>query len=597
MNLSIKDYIKDNILITDGAFGTYYYSLWHSSENAVNEDACYSCELANIYNPDIVLRIHNDYIEAGSKLIRTNTFSANTFVLEDYDTVEKVIKNGVELAKEAAKNKDVYIAASIGPIRHPGSNKDEFRFIIDQFLDLGIDIFIFETFASFRTLKNLSEYIKSKNPNTFILTQFVITDIGITKKGISIRNIVKSLADFKFIDAMGFNCGIGPTHMYNLLKSAELSSKVLSALPNAGYPEMINGKIEYVMNPKYFAEVMNETISLGIKIVGGCCGTTPEHIKLLKSTIKTDTNIQINEKRIKESTSLKPKKRVKENSFHQKVKENKFLVAVELDPPAKTNPQSLIKGSAYLKNLGVDIITIADSPMGKARADSVIMAVKILRETGIDVMPHLCCRDRNLIALRSTILAAYIEEIRNILIVTGDPVQEELKPITKGVFNLNSFGFIDMLKEMNCSEFSGDEFKISAAVNFNVANKDSELKRLEKKYENGAEIFLTQPIFEDDTIEYIKSIDKNRPYKILAGIMPLVSYANARFINNELPGITISEKYMSKFSPDMEREEAEAVGIDIAVEIAEKIKPYVDGLYLNAPFNRYEMIGKILNRI
>lgn len=585
----IKEYLKNNTLITDGSMGTFFASL--------KPEANYQCELGCLYDEDIIIDIHKRYIDSGAKLIRTNTFGANISNLGNFEIVKNVIKKAVEIAKKAVGNRNIFIGASIGPIAD--SDIQPYFDIIDVFIECGIKIFVFETFNDYNNLKKAVKYIKTKNQDIFILTQFALTDIGITKKAVSSENIIKNMTD-EDVDALGFNCGVGPMHMFNIIKKINNIPEFMSALPNAGYPEIIDGKVEYVMNPKYFAKMVYDISKLGVKIVGGCCGTTPEHIKLLSDMILSENNENKKSNKSKYNDLYYTKKAEKQankfkNKFHKSIDENKFLIAVELEPPFKTDTKKIIDGADYLRKKDVDIITVADSPMGKARADSIVISAKILRQSGIDTLPHICCRDRNAIALRSAILGAYIEGIRNFLIVTGDPVPDDARLNTKSVFNLSSYSLVNMVNEMNDSVFEEEKVKIGCAVNFNVKNKDSEFKRLIKKREFGAEFFLTQPIFSDDSIEYLKNIDRNRNYKILGGIMPLVSYKNAQFINNELPGINIPDEYINRFSEDMNRQEAQDAGIEIAVDIGKKIKPYVDGFYITTPFNRYEMVGSIID--
>ena len=592
--MKILDYLKNNILITDGSMGTYYRELSNTNGTSV---------VANLTNPDIIEKIHKDYIGSGAMLIRTNTFSANTQILKcDIEYVKEVISKGCEIAKKAVSGTDVFIGASIGPIPDGDNEQDftqEYFDIVDCFLSQGIDIFVFETFYSLDYLKTVIEHIKEKNKNAFIITQFSVNDTGITKKSLGINRIISELKDFDGIDVIGFNCGVGPMHMYNIVKkisNVDFSGKMISALPNAGYPEIIDNKVEYVMNPKYFAKTCAKMISQNVKVIGGCCGTTPEHIRLLKeellksSSEKVSSNVSATKVTQAKNNNIK-------NAFHSKLENNEFIIAVELDPPFKTSVDKIITGAKVLSESGVDIITIADSPMGKSRADSMIISSKIKRETGAEVLPHVCCRDRNSISLRSSILAGYIEGIRNVLVVTGDPVPEEARGNTKSVFDLNSYSLMNMISEMNLDVFEGESVKIGGAVNFNVKNKSSEYNRLLRKVKSGAEFFLTQPIFTDDTIEFIKGLPKERDFKIFGGIMPLVTYNNAQFINNEMTGINIPERYLSMFSPDMSREESQAIGIEIAVELAKTIRDYVDGLYIITPFNRYEMVSEILKKI
>lgn len=586
--------MKNNILITDGAMGTYY--------SEITGDHVSFCEFANINKSEIIKKIHMDYIEAGAKLIRTNTFSANTITLGiSREEVKQLIKSGYAIAKQAAAGKEVFVAASIGPIDDSNIEKDsinvldEYQFVVDVFLELGADLFIFETFSSLDYLKEITEYIKQKSSSAFILTQFAITPDGFTREGISIHRIVREVKSLKSVDAYGFNCGSGPTHLLQSLKKLNISKDTISVLPNAGYPELINERTVYVNNPDYFADIMSEIKSIGVKILGGCCGTTPMHIKKLVERLKVNTKEGcINVQASTDVTLIAEKKK---NLFLDKLMRNEFVVAVELDPPFDTSIEKIMHGAEVCKENGVDLVTVADSPMSKVRVDSLMIAAKIQREIGIETMPHLCCRDKNQNAIRSGILAAHIEGIRNILSVTGDPVSETEKTRTKSVFNLNSYKLIELISEMNKEVFTTDQIGIGGALNLNVLKKEIEVSRMLKKVERGAAFFLTQPIFDEEVIEFLSKMKKEQDVKILGGVMPIVSYKNAQFLNNEIPGIHVPDTYINQFHLEMSREEAEEVGIEIAVEIANKIKPYVDGFYFITPFNRIEMIIKILNQI
>ena len=589
----IIDYIKNNILITDGAMGTYYSEL--------TQDKVFSCEFGNLNKPEVIKNIHNSYIDAGAKLIRTNTFSANTMNLNvPREKVREIIQAGFNIAKEVTLGRDIFVAGSIGPIINPTPDNDkidileEYKFVVDSLLEVGCEIFVFETFSNVIYLEEISNYIKEKNIDAFILTQFAIMPDGFTRDGIGINRIEEEVKQIKNIDIHGYNCGSGPAHLYNSLKKLNKIEGTISVLPNASYPEVINERTIFVNNPQYFAEKMMDIKNLGAKILGGCCGTTPEHIRALTKKMLKDDN--------KDSNNLSVISTVKEtvvrerNSFQDKLKNNEFVIAVELDPPFDTSIDKLMTGAKLCKENGIDLITIADSPMSKVRVDSVAIAAKIKREIGIDTMPHICCRDRNVNAIRSTLLAAHIEGIRNILAVTGDPIPAEERTVTKGVFNLNSFKLIDLISQMNNELFTEDKIKVGGALNLNVINKNSEVARMYKKFDNGATFFLTQPIYDDETIEFLKNLKKDN-VKILGGILPIVSYRNAQFLNNELPGVHIPDEYIKRFNMDMSKEEAEEVGIEMAVEIGNKIKPYVDGIYFMTPFNRVTMIMKIMEKM
>lgn len=590
---NIKQYLEEGILLTDGAMGTYYSN--------ITRDSISFCEIANLESPEVIEKIHREYIASGAKLIRTNTFSANTKTLQlTKAEIKEVIQKGYAIAEGAVKASEVFIGASIGPIPNTEDTEavdmlEEYKFIVDCFLEVGADIFVFETFSSLNYLKKITEYIKLKNSRSFIITQFAFSADGFTREGMSLKTFLQEISTFNNIDVYGFNCGSGPAHLLGLLKNIKIAGSKMSILPNAGYPELINERTVYVNNPEYFSERMVEFKALGFSILGGCCGTTPEHIKAMSRKLyekKQETALENNYSSEKEVKQTK-----KVNNFAEKLKNNEFVIAVELDPPFDNNIEKIMNGAKVSFENGVDLITVADSPMSKVRVDSVMIAAKIKREIGIEAMPHICCRDKNINALRSGILGAHIENIRNILAVTGDPISVTEKMEAKNVFNLNSFKLIELLRNMNEEVFLEDGVIIGGAFNPNVLKPELEIARMYKKAENGATFFLTQPIYDEKAINILKAIKAEGKVKVLGGILPIVSYKNAQFLNNELPGVHIPEEFINKFSPEMSREEAEAMGINLSVEIINNMRAYVDGLYLITPFNRIEMITKIIKKI
>lgn len=593
--MDIKQYLKVNReILTDGAMGTYY------SEKTENENTI--SELENVKNRKIIREIHEEYIEAGALLIRTNTFSANKRVLNINDMeLKNLISFGITAAKEAVGNKNIFIAGSIGPIPEKNEEIDiiiekEYFQIIDLFLENGIDIFIFETFSSYERVLKSAQYIKSKNINSFIQVQFAILQNGETRKGISVEKIIKVMRENKnIIDGFGFNCGTGPMTLYNNIKKFNFINDIVSVLPNAGFPELVNERTIYSQSKEYFAEQMIRIRNSGVKIIGGCCGTTPKHIKALKNAISISNNPEYKT----ENNSIKKQiKLQKKNVFFDKIEKGEFVIAVELDPPFNGDMEKIITAAKEVAKSKVDIITISDSPMGKARVSPITTAARIKRESGVETMPHICCRDRNITALKSDIIGGYSEDIRNFLFVTGDPIPSADRNEIKSVFNLNSIGLMQLAGRMNENDFLADSIKFGGALNLNILNKEKEIERMLKKKDTGASFFLTQPVFSTETIEFIKKnsdiLKKNR---VLAGIMPLVSYNNAIFLNNEIPGITIPEEEILKFNQDMSREEAEKVGVEIAVKTAEQISNYVSGFYFITPFNRANMINKIIERL
>jgi len=291
------------------------------------------------------------------------------------------------------------------------------------------------------------------------------------------------------------------------------------------------------------------------------------------------------------------KTQIKKNKLKEKLDNNEFVIAIELSPPLDTDITKIIEGAKLCKNNDIDLVTVPDSPMSRVRSDSTIIASKIQREIGIDAMPHICCRDKNTNAIRSSLIGSHIENIRNVLAITGDPVSDASKVQTKSVFNLNSFRLIELINDMNEELFKEDNILIGGALNLNVLNKEIEFNRMMKKIDKGANFFLTQPIYDDDAIEFLKVIKQRVDVKILAGVLPIVSYKNAMFLNNELPGVTIPEKYINMFSEDMTKEEGQLVGTNIAVDIVKKVKEVSDGLYFIAPFHRVSMLIDIIREI
>lgn len=590
--MNIRDYLDRHILVADGAMGTYFGEIMGNT---------LSCEMATIEYPDVIRRIHREYIKAGAKLIRTNTFSANTISMNiNRETLEKLIRDSFRIATDTAR-RDAFIGCSIGPIHESHQKKrdgfdyyPEYKFIVDTFLDEGGEIFVFETFGSTDYLKEITEYIKSVKEDAFIITQFAVMADGYTRRGVNINNIIEDIKEMGTIDVYGFNCGSGPAHIYNLLKKMDIfKDNIVSVLPNAGYPEMINGRMVYVNNPGYFCEKILDIVKLGARIVGGCCGTTPEHIKEIVRRLNRDLNIdfEIQPPRL----LYKKNKEAKPNIFRYKLDNDEFAIAVELDPPFDSDLDKLMRNAEICKQNGIDVVTIADSPRGMARVDSLMVASKIYQDIGIETMPHLCCRDKNVNALKSGILGAHINGVRNILAMTGDPVLDIDSVATKSVFNMNSYELINMIDNMNKDIFKNDEIMIGGALNLNVKNKDAQLGRMKRKNEKGAEFYLTQPIYDMEVAEYLKTMERGDE-KILAGIMPIVSYKNAQFLNNELPGIKIPEEHIERFRNIRDREKSVETGIEIACDMIEELKAYVDGIYFIAPFGRMDIIAEIIRR-
>lgn len=507
----IIDFInKSPYVLADGAMGTYF--------TEVSSMSLDRCELANIEAPNIIKSIHEEYIAAGAQILKTNTFAANTISLAtDFNTIKDIIKKGVEIANSAAKDKTVYVLGDIGPIpkTEEHDSLQEYKDIVDVFFDSGIRNFIFETFSSFDKLSEVCHYVKNRDSNAFILTQFAITPEGFTRKGISGRKILEAVSNSNVVDAYGFNCLSGPMHLLKYAKSLSIAAnkdKIISIMPNAGYPTIENERTVFINNPEYFAHVMTGMTDIGVKILGGCCGTTPQHIMEMSKALSSSKKIDFH-------TVIDRKSEIfihaAENKFKEKLLRGEKVIAVELDPPANPYVGNMIEGAKSLNTCGADIITIADCPLARARVDSSIMAAKLKREANIDVLPHMTCRDKNLNAIKASLLGLHMEGIRNLLAVTGDAIPEAERAEIKGVFNFNSYMFIEFINELNHTVFGNDEIFIGGALNINSTNFDYELKRAETKIKKGAKFFLTQPAFSNEAIAALEKAGNTLDAKFL----------------------------------------------------------------------------------
>lgn len=585
--MNINEYIKDSILVFDGAMGTYYSKL---KNNAFN------CEMANINDTSTILSIHREYIRAGCKAIKTNTFAANEILLEcDFKTVKDIIQSGYEIALEATKNTDVFVFADIGPI--PALNdKDllsDYKKIVDIFLEIGATNFIFETFSSDEYLPEISSYIKKKQPNSFILTEFAVNPEGFTRLGKSGTKIFESISKNKNIDALGFNCISGPHHLLHFIKTIDINDSIVSIMPNAGYPTIINNRTFFEDNSDYFSEQMLEILNQGVRILGGCCGTTPEFIKKTVDIINSSYIYEnTTEKVISPREKIKP---ISKNKLLEKLEIGKKIIAVELDPPIDTDIEFFMNSAKKLKDYGVDAITIADCPIARARVDSSLLACKIKRELDITPIPHMTCRDRNINATKALLLGLNIENIDNVLVVTGDPIPSAERDEIKAMFSFNSSILANYIKTLNENTFN-TPFNIFGALNINAVNFDSQLKHAKIKIENGVTIFLTQPVLTEQALLNLKKAKEILPAKILGGIIPVVSYRNAFFMNNEISGITVSQNIIDMYK-DKSKEESTELAINISTQIVKEIEPYVDGYYIITPFKRIDIVCDIISNI
>lgn len=593
--MNIKSELDKRILLADGAMGTYYNQKYPTGCSV--DEAC-------IFAPERITGIHEEYIKSGAEIIRTNTFASNRMTFRTLDEIKDSIRAACSCAKLAVENtgksESVEIFASIGPVRYVGEADEadvlnEYYEIIDTFLEYGITSFAFETFAEIKPVKLMAEYVKNKVNESFTLGMFSFNPTGYTKFGYSMQNLVYTLSSIEELDAFGFNCGLSSAHMAKQLEKIKFEHECrLAVLPNAGYMIENRGRLTYADAPDYFAEKIKPIIGMGVNIVGGCCGTTPEYIKALKSMLETlKKPYEKNIGKVKKTDET-----ADESEFIKKLNnpdEKAFIV--ELEAPFDGNVNKILNGAKVLKNSEVDIITISDSPMARSRAESTLIATYLKANAEIEVMPHITCRDRNIIGLRSAILGAHINGIRNMLIITGDPISIEDRKTITNVFDMNSIKLMEYIRNMNEEVFFSSPIYYGGALNYSGVNSAAIIKRMKRKMETGCSYFMTQPIYSDEDIERIKKLKKETGALIACGIMPLVSYKNAMYMKHEMPGINVPDYIIERYKPEQTREEAENTAIEISVQIAEKLYDVADGYYFMTPFNRVSMITKIIDAI
>ena len=517
--MEIKEYLKHNRLLTDGAMGTFFDEI---------EPENYICsEEANLLNPDLILKIHHSYIEQGACLIRSNTFSANHRTFEQIQnrreelkqyTFKEFVTAGYEIALKAGENaakdgREVYVAADIGPIFEDSDSEtedilSEYYELCDVFLERGARLFVLETFPDEQYVLKMAQYIRERAEDAFIIAQFSFVPTGYIRSGYHYKTVLRKAIESGDLNAVGLNCGIGAAHMekfyLSYLEEFGLPEHVyLTALPNCGYPQIVRGRAVYSDSVEYFGKKVMALADLGVNILGGCCGTTPEYIGKISCLIGNSSGDRVQLKpipKIVAGVTHKKKEsetnsRKQQNLFREKLERGEKVCAVELDPPFDAGTEKILQGAQQLKNSPVDVITIADSPLARSRADSLLMAAKIHQTSGMNVMPHLSCRDRNRIAVRSGMLGAYINDIRNYLIVTGDPVGRDERAFTKSVFDFNSIKMMKFLQGMNEEVFQEDPIFYGGALNQNGANPEKIAERMKKKMDAGCAFFLTQPVY------------------------------------------------------------------------------------------------------
>ena len=561
------------LTLFDGAFGTYFLSL--------HPDAGLP-ERANLTSPDDVAAIHREYIDSGSNAIKTNTFSVNSAFFSGED-LSKALRSGYEIAKLAAAERNVRVFADIGPISGENAEEDFLR-VVSEFLSLGAENFIFETQTEVMPLAGAISLIRSARPGARVITSFAVGPDGYTRAGHGCRELFDTALGLG-ADTVGLNCVCGPVHILNLLRAFPSSKYPLCAMPNAGYPAALGGRTVYRDKPDYFAEKLHELHALGIYTLGGCCGTTPRHIRRFAETTGDFSPLPypIPETKPEPSETLR-------RGFPRR------FIAAELPAPMGCDQSELLADARKVRDAGADFATIPDSPLGKTRANSVSMAALVKRDTGLDAIPHICCRDKNQIAIKGDLLAGHIFGLRHVLAITGDPIAHTDRAEAKNVFGFNSFKLISYVSTLNENVFSDSPFTLCAGLNVSAANFDAELRRAEQKIKNGAVCMFTQPVFSEQSISNLVRAKSRLDCQIAAGIMLLAGYRNAVFMNNEVPGIEIPEALISELS-GKDRETSTEICLEYARRLADRVEAFCSGFYIMTPLHRTDMTVRLIRYI
>lgn len=598
--MSLLTDLQEKILIADGAMGTILYS--HGVDRSFDE--------LNITHPEQVQHVHEAYIHAGANVIQTNTYGANYIKLARYgleEQVKKINQAAVRIAKRASDG-NAYVLGNIGGI-HGGKNyteldeiKRSFREQLYCLLLEGVDGLILETYYDMEELKTVLE-IAREETDIPIITNVSMHETGVLENGILLPAALKELESLG-ADVVGVNCRFGPAHMVTSLETVPLLDKAyLAAYPNASLPAYRDGVLFYENEPDYFKTTAKDLRDQGVRLLGGCCGTTPEHVRALAEGVKGLEPIK--EKTVKEPEPLPiiQDNVPKEKSLADVAKE-RHTVIVELDAPKHLDLTEYIEGAKALKEAGVDAITLADNSLATPRISNVAVA-SVLKDLGIKPLVHLTCRDKNLIGLQAHLMGLHTLGLNEVLAITGDPTKIGDFPGATSVFDVNSFKLIELMKKGNEGiSFSGKSlqartnFNVAAAFNPNVANVGRAVQRLERKITSGADYILTQPIYSAEKIAELKEATAHIEAPIFIGIMPLTSTRNAEFLHNEVPGIKLTDEVRERMkAASTDREKSTAESIAISKELIDTALEHFNGVYLITPFMRYDICVELVEYI
>ena len=604
--------IKQSPILCDGAMGTLLYAKGIFINRSYDE--------LNVSQPDLIRGIHHDYLQAGAEIIETNTFGANSFRLGRHslaDKVREINRAGARLAREAAKSFDVWVAGSVGPlgtrIEPLGKTSFEearaaFREQIEALAEAGVDLLILETFGYLEEIHQAMLAARDVSKTLPIVAQVTIDEDGNCLDGSDPQTFVAKLEEWG-ADVIGCNCSVGPVDMLDAMERVRAATSLpLSAQPNAGIPRSVEGRNIYLCSPEYMASYARKFVAAGVRLVGGCCGTTPEHIRVMKSALR------VGEARGKAvsahvtgggSAPLAVPAVALENrsSLGARLARGEFVTMVEIVPPKGIDIRKEVEGARFLKSVGVDAVNIPDSPRASARMSNQALSLLIQQEVGIDAILHYTCRDRNVLCIQSDLLGAAAVGIKNLICITGDPPKMGNYPDATAVFDVDAIGLVNIVSNLNRGLDlggnpigTGTSFVIGVGANPGLTDMDEEIRRFEYKVEAGAEFVVTQPVFDLRLLEnFLKRIEHCR-IPVVAGIWPLVSVRNAEFMKNELR-VSVPDSILERMARAQTPEAARAEGVAIAREMLIAAKQMAQGAQISAPQGRYSSAVDVLEAL